>query len=338
MIFFPTGRNYCPPKTNYREQPLSTPVLLQDQTPGNNPHAQEGKPQPVRGRGPAPTPPAHRGDLPPAGDRAKGRAAPRGTLVERRGRDRPKCVSLCIFINVSGMRQKNPSAGYSQRGEQAWGRHFCFSFCISTNITKKGRKKNQQASAGDESSGYRGGRQIPSDPKFSLLLEPNLNLLRMVWSERKGSLGWGRQRRDGGRECGGEGRRDKTEGRGLGFHLTGHPVPRTVCAACRETANTWKKRGKGPPNQRPAHPTTPPIPRPRDMVRSTYRYRGCSDDSEGDRSGMERDVEDRVVAMEAVVASSKDGGVQGKRSGRPRGRNKWPPVQARHPGLLLAGL
>lgn len=34
---------------------------------------------------------------------------------------------------------------------------------------------------------------------------------------------------------------------------------------------------------------------------------------------MESDVEDRVVAMEAVVASSKDGGVQGRRSGRPAG-------------------
>lgn len=34
---------------------------------------------------------------------------------------------------------------------------------------------------------------------------------------------------------------------------------------------------------------------------------------------MEREVDDRVVAMEAVVASSKDGGVQGRRSGRPVG-------------------
>lgn len=39
--------------------------------------------------------------------------------------------------------------------------------------------------------------------------------------------------------------------------------------------------------------------------------------SEGDLSGMDSEVvEERVVAMEAVVASSKDGGVQG-RSGRP---------------------
>lgn len=99
-----------------------------------------------------------------------------------------------------------------------------------------------------------------------------------------------------------------------------------------------EKWGEAPPNQRPAHPTTSPIPRPRDMVRSTHLYRGCSDDSEGDRSGMERDVEDRVVAMEAVVASSKDGGVQGKRSGRPMGRSRWVLVQARRPGLLLGGL
>ena len=53
---------------------------------------------------------------------------------------------------------------------------------------------------------------------------------------------------------------------------------------------------------------------------------------------MDRDVEDRVVAMEAVVASSKDGGVQGKRSGRPMGRSRWVLVQARRPGLLLGGL
>lgn len=39
--------------------------------------------------------------------------------------------------------------------------------------------------------------------------------------------------------------------------------------------------------------------------------------SEGDLSGMDSEVvEDRVVAMEAVVASSKEGGVQGS-SGRP---------------------
>lgn len=39
---------------------------------------------------------------------------------------------------------------------------------------------------------------------------------------------------------------------------------------------------------------------------------------------MEREVEDRVVAMEAVVASSKDGGVQGRRSGRPVGSSGKP--------------
>lgn len=50
-----------------------------------------------------------------------------------------------------------------------------------------------------------------------------------------------------------------------------------------------------------------------------HLYRGCSDVSEGDRSGTERDVEESVVAMEAVVASSKEGGVQGSRSGLPAG-------------------
>lgn len=38
---------------------------------------------------------------------------------------------------------------------------------------------------------------------------------------------------------------------------------------------------------------------------------------------MEREVvEDRVVAIDAVVASSKDGGVQGRRSGRPERKRK----------------
>lgn len=40
--------------------------------------------------------------------------------------------------------------------------------------------------------------------------------------------------------------------------------------------------------------------------------------SDGDLSGMDRDVvEERVVAIDAVVASSNDGGVHGRRSGRP---------------------
>lgn len=53
---------------------------------------------------------------------------PERILVEMRGRDRPECVSFCIFTNVSGKRQKNPSAGYSQRGERAWGRGQAFLF------------------------------------------------------------------------------------------------------------------------------------------------------------------------------------------------------------------
>ena len=44
--------------------------------------------------------------------------------------------------------------------------------------------------------------------------------------------------------------------------------------------------------------------------------------SEGDLSGMDKEVvEERVVAIDAVVASSNEGGVHGRRSGRP-GRRK----------------
>lgn len=53
--------------------------------------------------------------------------------------------------------------------------------------------------------------------------------------------------------------------------------------------------------------------------------------SEGDLSGMDREVvEDRVVAMDAVVASSNEGGVHGRRSGRPGDRHM-------HRGYLTEG-
>lgn len=128
-------------------------------------------------------------------------------------------------------------------------------------------------------------------------------------------------------------------------HLTGHPVLRTVCGACRN----HKQEGEGgtgegcqpglspvaapsitlPTLMGPSSNTLSlivpqwPVHQPETLIpasvpRLTYRYRGCSEVSEGERSGMERDVDDRVVAMEAVVASSKEGGVQGRRSGRPR--------------------
>lgn len=79
-----------------------------------------------------------------------------------------------------------------------------------------------------------------------------------------------------------------------------------------------------------------PHPRASETAACAHLYRGCSEVSDGDRSGMERDVEDRVVAMEAVVASSKEGGVQGRRSGRPAGTRRWAPLGARPQGCPAA--
>lgn len=45
--------------------------------------------------------------------------------------------------------------------------------------------------------------------------------------------------------------------------------------------------------------------------------------SEGDLSGMDKEVvEESVVAIDAVVASSNDGGVHGRRSGLPGGQTQ----------------
>lgn len=106
--------------------------------------------------------------------------------------------------------------------------------------------------------------------------------------------------------------------------LTGRPGLKTACVACgkgTEEMGTWVRAVVTPscgcllPASAP-HGSTRPNP--------AHLYRGCSEVSEGDRSGMEREVDDRVVAMEAVVASSKDGGVQGRRSGRPVGAGQEP--------------
>lgn len=56
--------------------------------------------------------------------------------------------------------------------------------------------------------------------------------------------------------------------------------------------------------------------------------------SQGDLSGMDSEVvEERVVAIDAVVASSKDGGVHGRRSGRPGEKGELFPIAAS--GALL---
>lgn len=57
--------------------------------------------------------------------------------------------------------------------------------------------------------------------------------------------------------------------------------------------------------------------------------------SEGDLSGMDKEVvEESVVAIDAVVASSNDGGVHGRRSGLPGGQTQ---VQSLHFILERAG-
>ena len=112
---------------------------------------------------------------------------------------------MCLFVypQTSLARDKKTHLRVTPRegsGHGAGGRLFCFSICISynKNINKRERKNNQQASAGDESSEYQGGRQIPSDPRFSVLLEPDLNLCS-EWCGQRGRALVGRQRRDGGR-------------------------------------------------------------------------------------------------------------------------------------------
>lgn len=99
--------------------------------------------------------------------------------------------------------------------------------------------------------------------------------------------------------------------------LTGHPGLKTAYAACGKDAEEMGTFCQSKVTQGCACLFPAPAPHCSTHLNLAYLYRGCSDVSEGDRSGMEREVDDRVVAMEAVVASSKDGGVQG-RSGRPR--------------------
>lgn len=49
----------------------------------------------------------------------------------------------------------------------------------------------------------------------------------------------------------------RLEGRGLGSHLTGYPVQRTVCAAFRENTNRWNRW-----NRQGGLPTCPTPTRP----------------------------------------------------------------------------
>lgn len=122
-----------------------------------------------------------------------------------------------------------------ERGGGVWGRHFCFSFCISynKNITKKGRKKKHRQVWEMSPLGTKVEDRFQVTPD-SVLLEPDLNLCsEWCGQERRGSGGEGR----GGLGTGGVGER-------AGSHLTGHPVLRTGCVRrCRETPRTRGKSG-----------------------------------------------------------------------------------------------
>lgn len=136
----------------------------------------------------------------------------------------------------------------------------------------------------------------------------------------------------------------RLEGRGWGLILPAI-LSRGLCAPPSERTQTGEEMepvGRPPHLPHPSGPAPAPPqecspasePPPPLGPPSAHLYLGCSEVSEGDRSGMDRDVEDRVVAMDAVVASSKEGGVQGRRSGRPVGRSQWGPMGARLQGLL----
>lgn len=122
-------------------------------------------------------------------------------------------------------------------------------------------------------------------------------------------------------------RRQEREGAGVSSHRPSCPEDcvRRLKREEEQVEQVGQVSGPDSEGRRPTRPRS-------EMPPSAHLYRGCSDVSEGDRSGMDREVEDSVVAMEAVVASSKEGGVQGRRSGRPAGMRQWVPSGARPQG------
>lgn len=156
---------------------------------------------------------------------------------------------MCLFVysQTSLARDKKTRPRVTPRegsGHGAGSRLFCFSICISynKNINKKERKNNQQASVGDESSGYRGGRQIPSDPRFSALLEPDLNLCS-EWHGQRGRALVGKAEEGWGQAVVGE-MGEETGEKGEGWGLISPAIlSRGLCAPPAERPRTRGKVG-----------------------------------------------------------------------------------------------
>lgn len=96
--FFSNWQELLPPKTNYRKQPSPLQSCYKTVTTGNNSHVQEGKSQPVRGKGTMALPHLLSHRWPAASRVTEQRAGrhPEAHCSMRVARQAQMCVSLYI--------------------------------------------------------------------------------------------------------------------------------------------------------------------------------------------------------------------------------------------------